>query len=173
MSFRVHLQHGGHLNPLKEATSYPSLSTHHLSSSSSSSWQSSTLSTNYFTLSEEPLDLRVDGKCRGTDLPEVNSASRLFCSLIIANAAYGSLIERYKEENTNCDASSAESSNESEDPPSTTCSEMGEKSKGGKEGGGKAARIHYRPEQIGSREMVRVSLCPYPFHLVYQLLLCR
>ncbi|KAL5107983.1 Transcription factor Ovo-like 2 [Taenia crassiceps] len=161
----MYLQHSGHLSLPKEGISYPSLSTHHLSSSSSSSWHSSTLSTNYFTLSEEPLDLRVDSKCRGTNLPEVNPASRLFFSLILANAAYGSLIERYKEENTNCDALSEESSDESEDLPSPTCSEMGEKSGGGKEGrggggggGGKAARIHYHPEQPGSREMVQVML---------------
>ncbi|VDK39408.1 unnamed protein product [Taenia asiatica] len=151
-------QHCGRLSPPKEAISYPSLSTHHLSSSSSSSWHSSTLSTNYFTLSEEPLDLRVDGKCRDKDLPEVNSASRLFCSLIVANAAYGTLIKRYKEESTNCDVSSEESSDGSEDLPSTNCFEIGEKSRGGKEGGGKAARIHYRPEQLGSREMVQVML---------------
>ncbi|KAL5970694.1 Transcription factor Ovo-like 2 [Taenia solium] len=78
--------------------------------------------------------------------------------LIVANAAYGTLIKRYKEENTNCDVSSEESFDGSEDLSSTNCLEIGGKSGGGKEGGGKAARIHYRPEQLGSREMVQVMV---------------
>nr|CDS19694.1 zinc finger protein [Echinococcus granulosus] len=142
------------------AISPPSSNTYHFGSSSSLSWHSSPLPTHNSTSSEEPLDLRVDGKCRDTNMPEVNAAFRLFCDLMQANAVYGSLIEGYKEGTVNREVSSDEVSDASDDMQSTTCSEIGKKAGGGGGGGGggKAARIHYHPEEPGSRETVEEML---------------
>ncbi|VDM19973.1 unnamed protein product [Hydatigera taeniaeformis] len=157
MSFHQHRQYFQyHENgtPLKESATHSFLTTNYLSSSSSSSWQSSSLSTNCGTLSAEPLDLRINDKCRHRDGSGVNSSAILLLNLFKANALFGGLIKRFKEEAINRDVSSEESSDESESIPSVISFEK----KRGKEGGGKAAQIHYRPEKLGSREMVQEML---------------